>query len=136
MFGNRSSSLIKEYAKNPVNNFEMEDYTVMHEESNWVCGDDIIVYLKLEGDRVVEYSFAGEPSSITIAAASVLAEDIKEHTIQEILTFDYKYMLDMDFEVSPRRRRAAVLPILAARNAIHQYLKDGKVDVLEDLIEF
>ena len=44
-------------------------------------------------------------------------------------------MVDHGFEVSPRRKRAAVIAILATRNAIHQYLKDGKNDTFDDLIE-
>ncbi len=132
----RISSLISDYAKNPVNNFEMENFTVKQEEDNGVCGDDITIFLKINGNNIWEYSFAGNPSTITTAAASVLAEDIREYTLDKILTLDYKYMLDMDFEVSPRRRRAAVLPLLAVRNAIHKYKKDGIKDTLEDLIDF
>jgi len=130
------SSLISDYAKNPVNNFEMEDYTIKQEEDNGVCWDDITIYLKIEWNKIIEYSFAGNPSMITTAAASVLAEDICEYDLDKILTLDYNYMLEMDFEVSPRRRRAAVLPLLAVRNAIHKYKEDNKKDILEDLIDF
>jgi len=38
-------------------------------------------------------------------------------------------------EVSNKRKRAAILPILAVRNAIHEYLDDKKVDDFDDLIE-
>jgi len=44
-------------------------------------------------------------------------------------------MADHGFEVSPRRKRAAVIAILAIRNAIHIYLKDSKNDIFDDLIE-
>lgn len=44
-------------------------------------------------------------------------------------------MVDHGFEVSPRRKRAAVIAILATRNAIHEYLKDGKKDGFDDLID-
>lgn len=44
-------------------------------------------------------------------------------------------MIDHGFEVSPRRKRAAVIAIMATRNAIHKYLKDSKEDVFDDLIE-
>lgn len=132
----RLPSLISDYAKNPINNFEMKNFTVSQEEDNGVCGDDIIVYLKIKGNNILEYSFTGNPSTITTAAASILAENIYEHDLDRILTLDYNYMLDMDFEVSPRRRRAAVLPLLAVRNAIHKYRKDGIEDILEDLIDF
>ena len=44
-------------------------------------------------------------------------------------------MIDHGFEVSPRRKRAAVIAILATRNAIHSYLKDWKNDTFDDIIE-
>jgi len=44
-------------------------------------------------------------------------------------------MVEHGFEVSPRRKRAAVIAILATRNAIHEYLKDNKKDVFDDIIE-
>jgi len=37
--------------------------------------------------------------------------------------------------VSNKRKRAATLPLLAARNAIHQYLNDSVVDDFDDLID-
>jgi hypothetical protein len=44
-------------------------------------------------------------------------------------------MLDKGFEVSPRRKRAAVIAIMAVRNAIHAYLKDEIIDVFDDLMD-
>jgi hypothetical protein len=37
-------------------------------------------------------------------------------------------------EVSPRRKQASVLWLLTTRNAIHQYLDDGKKDEFDDII--
>jgi hypothetical protein len=39
------------------------------------------------------------------------------------------------FTVSTRRKRSAVIAILATRNAIHKYLKDNEKDTFEDLID-
>lgn len=130
-----SELLIKEYSKNPINNFKMKDATIHQHEGNFICWDDIIVYLKIEGDKIKEYSFDGNCSAITTAGASYLSELIIDKNIQDILTRNYQTMLDNWFEVSPRRKRAAVIAILATRNAIHNHLKDGKIDTFDDLIE-
>ena len=37
-------------------------------------------------------------------------------------------------EVSPRRKRAQVLALLATRNALHTYLNDGKKDDFSDVL--
>lgn len=131
----QSELLVKEYAKNPINNFKMGDCTIQGHEGNFICGDDITVYLKIHGDKVDAYSFDGNCSNITTAAASFLSELIIRADIQDILTWTYKDILKHGFEVSPRRKRAAVIALLAARNALHTYLKDGKQDTFDTLLD-
>lgn len=127
--------LVQEYAKNPLQNFPLKSYTHKQHEGNFICGDDITIYLVIEKDKIAEYSFDGNCSTITTAAASFLSEFIIGENIQNILTWTYQTMLDKWFEVSLRRRRAAVIAIMAVRNAIHNYLNDGKEDTFDDLIE-
>ena len=129
------SFIIQEYAKNPLQNFAMKEYTIKQHEGNFICWDDIVVYLKIKDNIVTEYSFDGNCSNITTAAASFLSEFIIKTPIEDILHRTYKTMVDHGFEVSPRRKRAAVIAILATRNALHEYLKDGKKDVFDDIIE-
>ena len=127
--------IIQEYAKNPLQNFAMKEYTIKQHEGNFICWDDIVVYLVIKDNIITEYSFDGNCSNITTAAASFLSEFIIGTSINEILTRTYQTMADHGFEVSPRRKRAAVIAILAIRNAIHIYLKDSKNDIFDDLIE-
>lgn len=127
--------LIKEYTKNPINNFPMENYSIKQHEGNFICGDDITVYLVIEKDKIKEYSFDGNCTGITTAAASFLSEFIIGSDIQDVLTRSYETMKWHWFEVSPRRKRAAVIAILAVKNAIHTHLKDGKHDEFDDLLE-
>jgi len=128
------SLMIKEYAKNPICNFPMKEYTVKQHEWNFICWDDINVYLRIDDNFVSEYSFDGNCSTVTTTAASVLSEIIIWKNIYDILSWDYSKMLSLWFEVSPRRKRAAVIALLAARNAIHSYLNDGKEDVFDDVL--
>lgn len=128
------SVMIQEYAKNPLCNFTMDNYTVKRHEGNFICWDDITVYLRIEDNIVREYSFDGNCSTITLAAASLLSEVIIWTSLQEILSWEYTKMLSLGFEVSPRRKRAAVIALLASRNAIHAYLNDGKEDVFDDVL--
>lgn len=72
---------------------------------------------------------------ITKASASCLADIIIGHDILDILTRNQDTMIQHDFIVSSRRKRAAVIAILAARNAIHNYLNDNKRDEFDDLIK-
>ncbi len=127
--------LIQEYAKNPINNHKMKDYTHTQHEGNFICWDDITIYLKIENNIIKDYSFDGNCSTITTAAASFLAEIIIGEDIKEILNWNYKTLLDQWFKVSNRRKRAAVIAIQAAQNAIYTHLGQEKRIELEDLIE-
>lgn len=126
--------MIQEYAKNPICNYAMKDYTIKQHEGNFICWDDIVVYLRIDKNIVVDYSFDWNCSTITTAAASLLSEVIVWANINDILNRDYSKMTSLWFEVSPRRKRAAVIALLAARNAVHNYIKDWKEDVFDDLI--
>jgi len=129
------SLLIQEYAKNPLQNFPLQSYTHKQHEGNFICGDDITVYLVIQNDKIQDYSFDGNCSTITIAAASFLSEFIIWADIHAVLTWTYQTMLEKGFEVSPIRKRAAVIAIMAVRNAIHTYLQDWITDVFDDLLD-
>lgn len=127
--------LIQEYAKNPLCNYTMESPTTSSHEGNFICGDDITVYLKIENSIIIEYSYFGNCSTITSAAASFLSEFILGVPLELVLTWTYETMKSKWFDVSPRRKRAAVIAIMASRNAIHKYLWDGKEDEFDDLLD-
>ncbi|MDR0369243.1 MAG: iron-sulfur cluster assembly scaffold protein [Candidatus Peribacteria bacterium] len=121
-------TLVSEYNRNPVHNYPMEDYSVSRHEGNFICGDDIIVYLKIEDEKIIDWSFDGNTASVTTAAASLLAELIIGKTLDEVMEWSYDTIAANGLDVLPRRRRAAVIALLATRNAIHQWRGDKKTD--------
>ncbi len=127
--------LITEYNRNPVHNYIMEDFSVSRHEGNFICGDDIDVYLKIENNYVIDWSFAGNTWAVTTAAASLLAEMIIGKTLDEIMNRWYDTIAAAGLNVLPRRRRAATIALLATRNAIHEFKKDKKADSDQLLIE-
>ncbi|HMT01515.1 MAG TPA: iron-sulfur cluster assembly scaffold protein [Candidatus Absconditabacterales bacterium] len=129
-----NSDIVQSYYKNPLKNYEMVDATVSAHQGNSLCGDDITVFLQVDDGVIQDYSFIGNCSMITTAAASFLSEIIIGISVDEVLTRNYETMSSQGFEVSPRRKRAAVIAILAVRNALHQLIGDGKVDDFDDLI--
>lgn len=127
--------LVQEYAKNPLCNYKMDDYTVTWHEGNFICWDDIDIYLVIEDNIIKKYSFDGNCSNITTAAASFLSEFIVWTIIEEVLNWKLDFFVDRWFDVSKKRRRALVIWLMAVRNAIHTYLNDWKKDNFDDLLE-
>ena len=127
--------LVKEYSKNPLCNYEMQDPDVTRHEGNFICGDDITVYLKIQDDKVSEFSYDGNPSTVSLAAASFLSELIIWTSLDEILTWNYETFVGKGFEVSPRRKRAAIIALLWVINAIHTYRNDGVEEDFDELLD-
>lgn len=127
--------LLQEYSKNPVKNFKMEVFTVKYHEGNFICGDDITIFLLIKDNIIKDYSYIGNTSTVSLAAAWFLSEFVIWAKIEDILIWDYDFISGKWLSVSKKRKRAAVLALLAVRNAIHEYLNDSKVDDFDDLIE-
>ena len=130
-----SDSLIAEYNKNPVHFYEMENFDASFHEWNFICWDDINVYLKIKDNIIHEFSFSWNPWQVSTASCSLLAEMIEWKSIDEVMTRWYETFVDQWLEVLPRRRRAVVIGLLWARNAIHQRRKDTKPDSDEIIVE-
>lgn len=127
--------LVKEYSKNPLCNYEMQDADVSRHEGNFICGDDITVYLKIQDDKISAFSYDGNPSTVSLGAASFLSEFLIGVSLDEILTRNYETFVEKGFEVSPRRRRAAIIALLGVRNAIHKYRNDGIEEDFDELLD-
>jgi len=123
------------YARTPVNKWKLEDYDIEFQEENRTCWDDLTVYLKIEDNKIKNWSFTWETALITTACASIFWESIIWMSLEEVLKFDYNYIEELVWmPISDRRKQASVLWLLTTRNAIHLYLNDVKKDYFEDVI--
>ena len=50
---------------------------------NPLCGDRLTVYLRVEGDRILDASFQGAGCAISKASASLMTDSVKGKTLQE-----------------------------------------------------
>ena len=72
MASEESSLLVQEYYKSDQYNTISKNFTVSVSQGNTLCGDTITVYLTIEDDIIIDYSYSGEPAQITKAAAEFL----------------------------------------------------------------
>ena len=75
--------VILDHTKNPRNFHAMADATAKADGNNPLCGDRVTVYLRLEGDRIVDASFQGRGCAISKSSASIMTETVKGKTRQE-----------------------------------------------------
>jgi nitrogen fixation NifU-like protein len=77
--------LILDHSKRPRNCHSMEDANRQADGHNPLCGDNLRLYLKMEGDIVRDVSFEGSGCAISTASASLMTESLKGKTRQEAL---------------------------------------------------
>ena len=67
-----STDLIIEYSNNPPNKGILEHASIRHRESNRVCADVLEVFLVIQDDTLVEFSFDGYMSIIATACTAIV----------------------------------------------------------------
>ncbi len=87
--------IIIEHYQHPKNNGHIEHPDAKSDGSNPLCGDEIAMELKFDGDRIKGVMFTGNGCSISQSAASLLTEAIKGKTIEETkkIMDEYRNML-------------------------------------------
>ena len=70
--------IILEHGKNPKNLRKTDGFNKDAKGNNPLCGDNVHVYLKLNGQKIVEdISFEGSGCAISMASASIMTDLIK-----------------------------------------------------------
>ncbi|SHH36954.1 Fe-S cluster assembly sulfur transfer protein SufU [Thermosipho atlanticus] len=77
------NELIMDYSKLQKYKGKLDD-AIVQEGKNLSCGDEIILYLKIEGNKVVDAKFEGIGCAISQASANLMIENIVGKTLEEI----------------------------------------------------
>ncbi len=130
-----STDLIIEYSGNPPNKGILEHATIRHRESNGVCADVVEVCLVIKDNALVEFSFDGYMSIIATACTAIVGEILIGTSLDEILTLNESFIHENIWtDISPRRRFASLIWLLAIKNAIHTWRKDGIGEDFSDIV--
>lgn len=124
------------YSKTPPNRGVPENYDISFWEENRTCGDDLKVYVTLDGENIKTWNFEGDTAIITTACASVFGESIIGMKAEEVFNLWYKYIEELvGMPISDRRKQASVLWLLTTRNALHTHLWDGRKDTFDEVLK-
>jgi len=77
-------NVILEHNRSPRNYRSMDDADATAEGHNPLCGDQLTVWLRLDGDVVRDVSFQGAGCAISKASASLMTSAVKGKTRPEI----------------------------------------------------
>ena len=70
-------SIILDHNRRPKNFRAMEDASAVAEGLNPLCGDQLKVWVKMDGDTLADVSFQGQGCAISKASASMMTQVVK-----------------------------------------------------------
>jgi nitrogen fixation protein NifU and related proteins len=91
--------IILDHYKNPRNRGELDTPpAVVSEGFNPLCGDEIKVYVLIDGDRVADLRFVAQGCSVSQSSASMMTQMAKGKTLNEVadLVHAFKSMLSVN----------------------------------------
>ena len=111
---------ILDHYKNPHNFGELADATHRYHDTNPLCGDEITMFLKIGADeRVEDVAFSGKGCAISQASASILTDEVRGKTLDELKTFDRDHVLaNLGITLTPARIKCALLSLKALKGSV------------------
>jgi len=111
---------ILDHSQNPRNFGTLEHPDLSAEDSNPLCGDKIRIDLKVKDGAIEDVRFTGVGCSISRAAASMLTEEIKGKTLEEVKRIGRDEVLEMlGIELGPVRLKCALLALKTLKVSIY-----------------
>jgi nitrogen fixation NifU-like protein len=114
---------ILEHYRNPRNKRVLDPSDIRSTENNPLCGDVLEVFVTFAADgRVAEVAFDGQGCAISQASMSMLTDELKGKTLEEVGAMDADDIREMVVvPLSPVRLKCATLGIKAVQKGVAQY---------------
>lgn len=112
---------VMEHFTNPHNMGEMPDANGIGEVGNSKCGDIMRMYIKVEGNVIVDVKFKTYGCASAIATSSIATDMIKGHTLDEALELSNKAVVEALGGLPAHKIHCSVLAEQAIKAAIADY---------------
>jgi len=113
---------ILDHARHPRNFGHLPAPTVVREERNPLCGDQIRLELAIADDVITDVRFTGRGCAISQASASLLTEAIKGKPVAEAKQFskdDLLELIGIPLAHNPTRLKCALLSLKALKAGLY-----------------
>src|SRR3954452_10693618 len=110
---------ILEHYKHPQNFGHLDDPDMEFEDINPLCGDELKVELKVDDERrVTGIAFSGQGCAISQASASMVSDEIKGMSVDELVKLDKEFVLELlGIDISATRRKCELLSLKVIKPA-------------------
>ncbi len=119
---------VLDHYEDPYNNGRCDHATHSQSGNNPLCGDKVLIDLRIEDDVVKEAWFDGDGCCISQASASMLVEAVEGKTLEQLKEFSATHMLDLfQAKLTPNRQKCCLLGWRVLQEAVHSPV-DGDDD--------
>jgi len=112
---------ILEHYRNPHNKGVLDPHDLHFADSNPTCGDEMSMTLRLDESRqrIADVAFDGGGCAISQASASILTDELREQSLDEVRALDPKHVLDeLGVPIGPARLKCALLAYKVLQGAV------------------
>ncbi len=113
--------MILDHNRNPRNRRRIDDADRSADGYNPLCGDRVVVFVKLDGDVVADVAFEGSGCAISTASASLMTQMIKGKTVAEARALFSRFHGMVTGKSSSSEDEAAALGKLVVFSGVKQY---------------
>jgi len=117
------SDIVLDHAGNPRNRGVLEDANAHAYQTNPVCGDMMVLMLRIEDGRIAKASFQTEGCVASVATSSILTELVSGMTLAEAAALTHEDIEAAVGGLPASKLHSAALVIGALRSAIASYEK-------------
>ena len=111
---------ILDHYRNPRNKGTLDPADYSYEDVNPLCGDEIRIDVRSDGERVTEIRFSGRGCAISQAAASILTEMVEGRPLDEVKALGREDLLDeLGVPISPARMKCAMLGLKVLKAGLY-----------------
>jgi nitrogen fixation NifU-like protein len=122
--------IILDHYRNPRNKGKLADANVHIHDSNPLCGDEIDIHLKVDGDQIKDIKFEGRGCAISQASASMLTEMVMNKPLESVKDLTKDDVLENIglTNLGPARIKCALLSLKVLKLGMVKYYADKDPD--------
>ena len=124
--------IILDYYRNPRNYGKIDSPDITIKDSNPLCGDEIEINVKFDGDKIKDVKFTGKGCAISQASASMLTEMIMGKSLEDVKRVGKEDILESLGlpNLGPARIKCALLSLKTLKLGVYSYVveKLGSAD--------
>jgi len=113
--------VILDHYKNPRGHGVIQGADAQAEGQNPLCGDEVAIFVALDGDKIEDVRFRGRGCAISQAATSMLVEMVRGRSVDEVASMPRDELLDeVGIPLTPVRLKCALLGLGVLKVALHR----------------